>query len=86
MSVNPGFGGQAFIPSALAKLAALRAAADARGLTLDLEVDGGIKLDNAAAAVAAGANVLVSGTGIFGEPDRAATITAMRAAMRAAVR
>jgi len=80
MSVNPGFGGQRFIPSALAKVRALRRELDERGLDVDIEVDGGVKLDNLAEVVAAGANVIVSGSGIFGTPDYAATIRAMRAA------
>ena len=74
MTVNPGFGGQAFIPSVLAKVRALRELAP----HLDIEVDGGIKTDNVAEVVAAGANVLVSGSGIFETPDYAATIAAMR--------
>jgi ribulose-phosphate 3-epimerase len=84
MSVNPGFGGQGFIPSTLDKIAALRRMIDARGLAVEIEVDGGIKLDNVERVAAAGANVLVSGSGIFGTPDRAATIRAMRAAAAAA--
>jgi ribulose-phosphate 3-epimerase len=79
MSVNPGFGGQSFIPSALDKVRALRRLADELGLDLDIEVDGGIKTDNIAEVVRAGANVIVSGSGIFGTPDYAATIAAMRA-------
>jgi ribulose-phosphate 3-epimerase len=79
MSVNPGFGGQAFIPSALRKIARLRQLIDDRGLAVDLEVDGGIKVDNVAAVCAAGANVIVSGSGVFGAPDYAATIAALRA-------
>jgi ribulose-phosphate 3-epimerase len=78
MSVNPGFGGQRFIPSALAKLRALRARALARGLALELEVDGGIVVENVAEVVAAGATVLVSGTGIFGTGNYAETIAKMR--------
>ena len=78
MSVNPGFGGQSFIPSALDKVRALRAMLDARGLEVNIEVDGGVVVDNAAEVAAAGANVLVSGTGIFRTPDYAATIAAMR--------
>jgi ribulose-phosphate 3-epimerase len=69
MSVHPGFGGQAFIESSLAKVAALRAALDARRLAAELEVDGGIKLDNAARVVAAGATVIVAGSAIFEDPD-----------------
>ena len=79
MSVNPGFGGQQFIPSALAKIRLLRAMIRERGLAVDIEVDGGVKLDNVAAVVEAGADVIVSGSGIFGTKDYAATIAAMRA-------
>jgi ribulose-phosphate 3-epimerase len=88
MSVNPGFGGQQFIPSALAKIRLLRAMIRERGLQVDIEVDGGVKLDNVAAVVEAGADVIVSGSGIFGTKDYAATIAAMRAhgAARAALR
>ena len=78
MSVNPGFGGQKFIPSALAKITELRHMIDDRGLAVDIEVDGGIKLDNVAAAAAAGANVFVSGSGVFGTPDYAKTIAELR--------
>ena len=79
MSVNPGFGGQAFIPQVLGKIQALRAEADRRGVDLDIEVDGGIKVANVDVVTAAGANVFVSGSGIFETPDYAATIRAMRA-------
>ena len=79
MSVNPGFGGQKFIASALDKIRRLRRMIDERGLAVDIEVDGGVKLDNVAAVVAAGADVIVSGSGIFGTADYAATIAAMRA-------
>jgi len=65
MSVNPGFGGQAFIPSQLDKVRALRARIDASGRAIDLEVDGGVTADNAADVVAAGADVLVAGTATF---------------------
>ena len=65
MSVNPGFGGQAFIPAALNKIAALRQRIDALGRPLDLEVDGGINFDTAPEAIAAGADVLVAGTATF---------------------
>ncbi len=65
MSVNPGFGGQAFIPSALEKIAALRRSIDALGKTIDLEVDGGINMKTAPQAIAAGADVLVAGTATF---------------------
>lgn len=81
MSVNPGFGGQAFIPAVLPKIRALRQLIDERGLDVDIEVDGGIKLDNVAEVAAAGANVMVSGSGIFkaGEVgEYAAAIAAMR--------
>jgi ribulose-phosphate 3-epimerase len=78
MSVNPGFGGQQFIASALDKIRRLRRMIDERGLAVDIEVDGGVKLDNIAGVVAAGANVIVSGSGIFGTADYAATIAAMR--------
>jgi ribulose-phosphate 3-epimerase len=79
MSVNPGFGGQEFIASALDKIRQLRRMIDTRGVAVDIEVDGGVKLDNVAAVVAAGADVIVSGSGIFGTKDYAATIAAMRA-------
>ena len=85
MSVNPGFGGQRFIPSALTKLAALRRMIDEAGLAVDLEVDGGIKLDNIGEVARAGANVFVSGSGVFGSGDYAATIAAMRARAEAAL-
>ncbi|MGK2905281.1 MAG: ribulose-phosphate 3-epimerase [Desulfuromonadales bacterium] len=78
MSVNPGFGGQAFIPSALDKIRALRQRITQRGLTTELEVDGGIKIDNIRAVVAAGANVLVAGSAVFNTDDYAATISALR--------
>jgi ribulose-phosphate 3-epimerase len=78
MSVNPGFGGQKFIGSALEKIRWLRAEIDRRGLAVDIEVDGGVKLDNIAEVCAAGANVIVSGSGVFGTKDYAATIRAMR--------
>jgi ribulose-phosphate 3-epimerase len=78
MSVNPGFGGQKFIPSALDKITALRTMLDARGLAVDIEVDGGVKVDNVADVVRAGANVIVSGSGVFGTKDYAATIAEMR--------
>jgi ribulose-phosphate 3-epimerase len=81
MSVNPGFGGQVFIPSTLEKIRLLRSALDGRGLRgVDIEVDGGISVDSAAQVVAAGANVLVSGTGIFHTSDYRETIGRMRAA------
>jgi ribulose-phosphate 3-epimerase len=81
MSVNPGFGGQAFIESQLAKIAALRAAIDATGRKIDLEVDGGVNPETAKRCIAAGADVLVAGTAVFsGGPARyAANIKALRA-------
>ena len=78
MSVNPGFGGQSFIPHALEKIAAVRALIDASGRDIMLEVDGGIKVDNIAAAAAAGADTFVAGSAIFGKPDYKAVIDAMR--------
>jgi ribulose-phosphate 3-epimerase len=78
MSVNPGFGGQQFIPSALRKIQQLRRVLDERGLAVDIEVDGGVKVDNVAAVCAAGANVIVSGSGVFGTRDYAATIAELR--------
>jgi ribulose-phosphate 3-epimerase len=78
MSVNPGFGGQKFIPSALEKITRLRRMIDDRGLTVEIEVDGGIKVDNVAEVVRAGANVIVSGSGVFGTKDYAATIAELR--------
>jgi ribulose-phosphate 3-epimerase len=78
MSVNPGFGGQSFIHSQLDKVRDLRRLLDERGWDVDIEVDGGIKVDNIAEVHAAGANVFVSGSGIFGTKDYAATIAEMR--------
>ncbi len=74
MSVEPGFGGQAFLPSALDKLTALRAEINRRGLDCDLEVDGGINAETAPKAIAAGANVLVAGNYIFSASDMAAKV------------
>ena len=78
MSVNPGFGGQQFIPTTLRKLADARARIAACGREVRLEVDGGIKTDNIAAAAAAGADTFVAGSAIFGSPDYAETIREMR--------
>jgi ribulose-phosphate 3-epimerase len=80
MSVNPGFGGQAFIESQLTKIAALRKAIDALGKPIDLEVDGGVNPETARRCLKAGADVLVAGTAVFsGGPDRyAANIKALR--------
>lgn len=81
MSVNPGFGGQAFIPGALAKLAAVRKRIDQSGRDIWLEVDGGVKTDNIAEIAKAGADTFVAGSAIFGTRDYKATIAAMRAAL-----
>ena len=78
MSVNPGFGGQSFIPEALKKIAAVRKLIDASGRDIMLEVDGGIKPDNIADAAKAGADTFVAGSAIFGKPDYKAVIDAMR--------
>ena len=84
MSVNPGFSGQSFIPGSLGKIAAVRRMIDERGLTVELEVDGGIKVDNIKEAARAGADVFVSGSGVFGSDDYAGTISAMRAEVEGA--
>jgi ribulose-phosphate 3-epimerase len=78
MSVHPGFGGQSFIPETVEKLRAIRDELNRRGLNVDIEVDGGIKVDNIATVAAAGANIFVSGSGIFGKSDYAAIIAEMR--------
>ncbi|HEU5295977.1 MAG TPA: ribulose-phosphate 3-epimerase [Burkholderiaceae bacterium] len=78
MSVNPGFGGQSFIASALRKIERLRRLIGASGRDIRLEVDGGIKVDNIARAAAAGADTFVAGSAIFGQRDYAAVIAAMR--------
>ncbi|MDE2047883.1 MAG: ribulose-phosphate 3-epimerase [Betaproteobacteria bacterium] len=87
MSVNPGFGGQSFIPGALKKIALVRARLDAHraatGRDVLLEVDGGIKPDNIAQVAAAGADTFVAGSAIFGKPDYAAVIAQMRRALAA---
>ena len=80
MSVNPGFGGQRFLPATLDKIRSLRAQIEKRRLPVAIEVDGGVKADNAAEICAAGADVLVAGTAIFGQPDYGAAIRALRAA------
>ncbi len=79
MSVNPGFGGQSFIHSVIPKIQELRRWVVERGLDLDIEVDGGIKVDNVDLVTSAGANVIVSGSGIFSGGDYKTTISAMRA-------
>lgn len=78
MSVNPGFGGQAFIPSALDKIARLRKRIDDLGLAVEIEVDGGVKPGNAPEIVAAGADILVAGSAVFGAKDYAAAIRGIR--------
>jgi len=78
MSVNPGFGGQKFIPSSLQKLRAARRLIDASGYDIRLEIDGGVKVDNIGDIAAAGADTFVAGSAIFGSDDYAAAIAAMR--------
>ncbi len=78
MSVNPGFGGQKFIPLALDKLREARSIIDDSGREIRLEVDGGVKIDNIGEIAAAGADTFVAGSAIFGSDDYAATITAMK--------
>jgi ribulose-phosphate 3-epimerase len=82
MTVNPGFGGQAFLPDMLPKIQKLRRLCDARGLNPIIEVDGGQNAANAHAAVKAGATAIVAGSAIFGKPDYAAAITAIRQGCR----
>jgi ribulose-phosphate 3-epimerase len=79
MSVHPGFGGQGFIAASLEKLRAVRREIERRGLKVDVEVDGGVKIDNIAAVAEAGANVFVSGSGIFGHENYQQIIAEMRA-------
>ena len=87
MSVNPGFGGQAFIPSALEKLRVVRRRIDAAtartGKSIRLEIDGGVKVDNIAEIAKAGADTFVAGSAIFGQPDYPAIVSAMKAAVAA---
>jgi ribulose-phosphate 3-epimerase len=78
MSVNPGFGGQKFIPTALKKLREARQRIDASGRSVRLEIDGGVKVDNIGEIARAGADMFVAGSAIFGSKDYAATIKAMR--------
>lgn len=78
MSVNPGFGGQSFIPETLNKLRQVRKLIDASGYDIRLEVDGGVKVDNIRQIAAAGADMFVAGSAIFSQPDYAAVIDAMR--------
>jgi len=81
MSVNPGFGGQSFIPSTLDKLREARALIDASGYSIRLEVDGGVSAKNIADIAAAGADTFVAGSAIFNQPDYAAVIAEMRSAL-----
>jgi len=78
MTVNPGFGGQKFINAVVPKIRAMRAEIERRGLQTDLQVDGGVASDTARTAVEAGANVLVAGTAVFGQPDYHAAISSLR--------
>ena len=82
MSVNPGFGGQSFIPGVLPKIRRVRELIDRSGREIRLEVDGGIKIDNIGSIAQAGADTFVAGSAIFETPDYAATIRAMRARIR----
>ncbi|MEY4760887.1 MAG: hypothetical protein RLZZ200_743 [Pseudomonadota bacterium] len=84
MSVNPGFGGQSFIPGALGKLREVRRRIDASGREVRLEIDGGVKTENIGAIAAAGADTFVAGSAIFGAKDYAGVIGAMRANIAAA--
>jgi ribulose-phosphate 3-epimerase len=84
MSVNPGFGGQAFIPGALQKVAEARTRIDESGRDIWLEVDGGVKADNIEAIARAGADTFVAGSAVFGAKDRAGAIRAMREALKRA--
>ncbi|NLG35619.1 MAG: ribulose-phosphate 3-epimerase, partial [Lentisphaerae bacterium] len=85
MSVNPGFGGQAFIPSTLEKLRKVRERIDALGKPIRLEVDGGVKPENIGGLAAAGADTFVAGSAIFGQADYADVIGRMRAEIARAV-
>lgn len=78
MSVNPGFGGQKFIPAVLPKIAAVKELADAKGLNIEIEVDGGVNEETARLCIEAGANVLVAGSAIYNQKDRAAAIAALK--------
>jgi ribulose-phosphate 3-epimerase len=85
MSVNPGFGGQKFIPAALTKLRQARQIIEASGQEIRLEIDGGVKVDNIGEIAAAGADTFVAGSAIFGSDDYAATIAAMKAEIAKAI-
>ena len=80
MSVNPGFGGQRYIPAVTEKVRRLREAAEARGLALEIEVDGGIRDETVGPVAAAGANVFVAGTAVFGAPDYRVAVRGIRGA------
>lgn len=78
MSVNPGFGGQKFIPNVLPKITALRSMINEQGLNVDIQVDGGVNPENAGRVAAAGANIMVAGSAVFGAPDIPAAVKALR--------
>ncbi len=78
MTVNPGFGGQSFIEACIPKIQALRSTMDRRGVEAELEVDGGVKIDNIARIAHAGADVFVAGSAVFNSPDYAATIAELK--------
>ncbi|CAM3415172.1 ribulose-phosphate 3-epimerase [Aeromicrobium ponti] len=78
MSVNPGFGGQKFIPSVLSKIAAVKEMADSKGLEIEIEIDGGVNEETAKQCIDAGANVLVAGSAIYNQKDRAKAIAALK--------
>jgi ribulose-phosphate 3-epimerase len=82
MSVNPGFGGQSFIPGTLGKLREARALIDASGFDIRLEIDGGVTPNNIAEIAAAGADTFVAGSAIFNQPDYAVVIERMRSELR----
>jgi ribulose-phosphate 3-epimerase len=84
MSVHPGFGGQSFIPEVLEKVRVARRAIDEADLPVEIEIDGGVNVDTAREAVAAGVDILVAGSAIFAEPDPAAAARAIRDAARRA--
>jgi ribulose-phosphate 3-epimerase len=84
MSVNPGFGGQSFLPAVLPKISRIRQMIDSAGVDVDLEVDGGVGPANVAEIVRAGARVIVAGNSVFGQPDRRAALTELRAAAQSA--
>jgi ribulose-phosphate 3-epimerase len=82
MTVNPGFGGQKFLPSQLGKIRTLRRMADATGRDIRIGVDGGVNVETAVLAVEAGADMLVAGTSVFGQPDYGRAISALRGTVR----